>query len=351
MSFPPLLALSLCVIFPVVLLASLAGCRLMIARGPRDVPDGTRKLQTQAMPTSGGVGFAVPVILGSALLVWAFSFLLGLDGHGLAISALLAGSLAALGLGLTDDVRSLPAKLKLAVQVVIALAMAAGGVRVESFDLARLAFDLPLVLAIAGSAGWLVVLMNAVNFMDGADGMSIGPGVIMATALAILSALTGDYTVTAMAALFAVAGSGFLYFNLRGKLFAGDAGALFTGAFLGGLVLIFIHQAGVSVWTGPLLAIAFLADVFLTLIWRARRGKNLMQPHTDHIYQIMLRAGLSHRLTASIYVWVGVHGAFAAGAMMMFPIVAGFAGFAVLTGILVLISTRIRASAQRNGFL
>ena len=342
---PEFLTLPLISALAAIPLAALLGA-LLIRVGPRDAPDGDRKDQAKAMPTSGGIAVFFTVVPLTVLVL-----LLNPEWRNIPVFVLLAGALYMFVMGVWDDLVALPALPKLVAQLILALAVAWLGVRVGYFDLARHSWETGLVLGVIGSAAWLIVTTNAVNFMDGSDGLAMGSSAVIATALAFLSAVTGEYDILACSLILLGGLFGLLFWNGRGKLFAGDAGALFVGFYLAGLVLIWVDRTHSSVWIAPSLFIAFLADVLLTLIWRFQRKRNLMQPHREHVYQIMLKARVSQPLTAWIYVWVSVHGALIAGLSLVFPVGGALVGFSLLLAILYVINRKIRASALENGYL
>ena len=319
---------------------------LVIRYGPKDSPDGERKLQAKAMPTSGGIAIFLAVIPLTVIALIVKS-----DWFAFPIGALLGGSLYMFLMGVWDDLVALPALPKLIAQIVVAVLVAWFGVRVSFFDFGRHLFEIGFVIGLIGSAAWLVVVTNAVNFMDGSDGLAMGSAAVIAAALAVFSAFTETYSVMAMSLILLGGLLGHLCWNGRGKLFTGDSGALFVGFYLAGLVLYWVELQHSSVWVAPLLFVAFLADVLLTLIWRYKHGRSLMKPHNEHIYQIMLRVGMGQGLTAWIFVWVTLHGAVIAGISMLVPTGGAVVGFVLLVALLYYLNRRIRASAIRNGFL
>ena len=319
---------------------------LVMRIGPKDHPDGGRKSQSTAMPTSGGIAVFLSVI--------PFSLFAVLNEPGffsIPVLVAMAGSLYMFIMGLWDDLTDLSASLKLVAQIVLAVGVAALGVRVEFFDLGRHYFELGAILGIAGSAAWLVVVTNAVNFMDGADGLAMGSSATLSAGLAGLAALTGHYDIAALSGIMFAGLLGLLYWNGRGKLFAGDTGALFVGFYLAALSLIWVARLDASVWIAPCLFIGFLADVLLTLIWRYRNGRSLMPPHREHVYQLMIAGGTSHVLTAWVYIWITLHGILVAGVSLVFPRGGAMLGFLLLLAILFWLSRRIRRSVIENGFL
>ena len=293
-------ALRILLAFGIAAIAAVIICRAVMAMKIMDAPTEARKTQKQPTPSAGGLGAAIA----AAIAVFAGSQVSGwsLDATVLLTSA---GGLACLALGLADDVFHVPALPKLLILVAITLAMTIAGIRADVLEpWPGVALTLPVALGVAGSTAWLVVLINAVNFMDGANGLSMGMAAIAAAGLAALAALVGAWDIALLAAALAGALGGFLVWNVSGKLFAGDAGALFAGALIGGLCLDLVRLRPDLLFVPPILAMPFLSDVLLTLAWRARHGKKLFEAHRDHAYQIAIKAGLKHWQVAAIHaVW------------------------------------------------
>lgn len=292
----------------VPLIISILVCALMIRLGPRDAPDGGRKTQARPIPSAGGAG-----VLAGMLAALLLASLVQPGGLGNPIATLaqiaLAGPmllvLIAGLLGFADDKLNLRAGRKLLVLAAASLLAAIYGPHVTHLWLPGaegLGFVLPVFLAIAGAALWLFVMANAVNFLDGANGIAMGSAAILLAALAVILApppgsAPGILFLLLVAAVAAL--SGFLAWNLTGRLYAGDTGALAIGALIGaaGLSVGVIH----SVWVPATLVLPILIDVFLTLIWRARLGRPLMHAHRDHAYQLFRRAGWSHLKVAGLW--------------------------------------------------
>ena len=322
-------------------------CALVRRLGVRDAPDGVRKLQTQAVPTSGGLGVAAAFVL--VLGLPAAAGWRGLSEAGLAT---IAASLGALTLGAWDDRFDLRARLKLVAMLGLALALTAAGVRAETLaPWPGLTLALPAALGAAGSILWLVVMMNAVNMMDGANGLAMGMALIASAGLGLAAFSVGEAEIALTAAVLAAALAGFLVWNVSGRLFAGDAGALFVGMLLGGLSLQLVQARPDLVWIPPLLLLPFLTDVLATLAWRSRRGKALFEGHRDHVYQIALKARLKHWQVALIHaVW----SANAAAVAVVAAIAGGRAPalvFLAFLAISVWINARARRSGERAGLV
>ena len=181
------------------------------------------------------------------------------------------------------------------------------GARIETLEIApQLTLNLGPILGGLGTVLWLLVLVNTVNFMDGANGMAIGCAAIGLLGLCGLILLHNRAAQVALH--FAVLGwigaaacSGFLYWNAaKGRVFAGDAGALFVGLFCGTFGVLAV-VAGVSAFSVALCFLPMLVDVIITIILRLRRRENILTPHSHHAYQGAIRHGASHLRMSSMY--------------------------------------------------
>ena len=168
----------------------------------------------------------------------------------------------------------------------------------------ELGITLPWWLGLVGSALFVFTTVNAINFMDGSDGLMVAALVPATLALAAMG--EGDFA--ALCILFALAQLGFALWNApifaaRGFLFSGDAGSLGISVLYCGLALYWASTgtAG-SVWLVPLILLPFLGDVLLTMASRARAGRRLFTPHRAHAYQLLIRLGWSHGRVALIWV-------------------------------------------------
>lgn len=262
--------------------------QLAIRGGPVDVPRerGAHKAPT---PTSGGL--AVMAASGLAVTLCAIQF----AHEGMHSGLWLFGFAALAGLsGAIDDVLDLPAKARLLFQIVLCVGFASLFPVHHLIFGPGLSFDIPLPLGIAGASAWLLLGLNALNFMDGANGLAIGSQTVCLLVYALFVLVFGPQVAAApllgglLLVFLVTAGAfaGLLPFNMPlGKLFQGDAGSLFGGALVtGGALVLSTHEIA-SVWLGGFLLAPLLVDVVLTLIWRARRKRNLLQAHKEHLYQ------------------------------------------------------------------
>jgi UDP-GlcNAc:undecaprenyl-phosphate/decaprenyl-phosphate GlcNAc-1-phosphate transferase len=289
-------------------LASAALCPVVIAAGLWDNPDSARKNHHAPTPTAGGLaaasGFALAL---AALSLWPhaqWNEVLAQDAS-LQIALAVIASFAALVLGLFDDLHNLGPRFKFGLMVALSLFVALFVARAQAFSIGGgLVFDPGLVVGVVGSALWVFTMANAVNFIDGANGLSTGSMAVGLLGLALIAWVHEVPHAVALAVCGVGGLAGLLFWNFpKGTVFAGDAGALFSGVLAAAAGLILVQDGGVSPLIPPLLFFPILADVLLTLAYRVRKGRPLLEAHRDHLYQIGLRAGLSHGRIAVIY-WI-----------------------------------------------
>lgn len=312
---------------------------LMMRTNIVDHPDNDRKTQSEPIPRLGGVAIFGALTIGFILLLLqkliSPSLTQSRSGLEMAdIAAMFASeaplylsfSAFAFVLGLWDDIWTANTKLKLALLAAASLGAAWLGLHPDALTTPFGNVTTPAAL-ILGSALWLLVFTNAANFMDGSNGLSIGCMAIMLAGLAIAGTQSGDFSFSLwwFALLGAIAG--FLIHNLLGKLYAGDAGALGLGALFASLGLI----SGLEVWTVATLALPFLIDVLLTLVWRAKHKRSWLKAHRDHAYQRLIDTGWSHLDVAFLYWGMTIAAAVAAVIAAKAGGAAPFAVFWALT--------------------
>ena len=272
-----------------------AGAALMLARArrgalPLDLPD-ERRLHKTPTPRGGGVGIPLAGLV-------AIPFALAAPDARATLLVVAAWALPSGVLGFVDDYRPMRSRVKFAIQLAVALAVAAAGLRVDSLAIPPFA---PIALGWVGipfTALWLVWMTNAFNFMDGLDALASGSGIIYCVGFAILAGAAAPGLGLAAVALgggFA----GFLVYNAPpAKIFMGDAGSLFAGAVLGGLAVAL--APAVPLCASILLLGTFVWDATYTIVRRLLRGDPML-PHRTHLFQRMVVAGWSHGRVRAVY--------------------------------------------------
>lgn len=256
--------------------------------GPVDQPR-QRGLSSWATATAGGLAMIGAVVAGLMVFV---AVELPPPGQGQAAWILLGACTLGL-LGAADDVFDLPALPKLLVQIAVALAFSILVSRVEILPLAPgVEISIGPVLGAIGTTLWIVVIINAYNFMDGSDGLAVGA---QAIGLFTLALLNSDQPILAFILLAAsIANLVFLPYNHPGRrIFQGDSGAFFSSFLIasGSVALATGPNARATLYLGAFVAAPLLVDVLLTLLRRARSGQRIFDAHREHLYQRWLVAG------------------------------------------------------------
>ena len=201
-------------------------------------------------------------------------------------------------LGLADDKKHLSPFFKLTVQFVVAITAASfADIRVELFIESRIITSLI-------SAFWIVLIINAFNFLDNMDGLAAGIAVIASCILFTAAALSGQVFVGSLAIVFIGTLSGFLVFNFPpAKIFMGDAGSLVVGFFVAVLTLrtTYYHEAQSGQWHAVFLPVLVMAvplyDFISVTLLRIKQGKSPFIGDTQHFSHRLKRRGLSDTQT------------------------------------------------------
>lgn len=293
-----------------VMVRAMIGARIM------DQPD-PRKAHRTATPKGGGVGVVAAFMLGISVLYGFADFSRLADPYfrGVILAAFLIAVVAFI-----DDLRDWPFTVKLAAQVVAALAAVGSGLYVRVYSVPYLGeVDLGWFGA-AATLAWILFATNAMNFIDGLNGLAAGTALVACAFLALIAAEQQGWFVYFAAMLLAAGLAGFLPFNFpRARIFLGDVGSQFCGFMLAvlGVAAARFGAVPMSFLLVPMLLSGVLFDVAFTLLRRLLAGENLARAHRGHLYQLVQRAGMDARLVAAIH-W----------------------GFAALGGLVALLATR-----------
>jgi UDP-GlcNAc:undecaprenyl-phosphate GlcNAc-1-phosphate transferase len=211
---------------------------------------------------------------------------------------ILISALVLLVLGLWDDKKHLGPFLKLAVQFAVAIAAAIlADVRVEFF------IENKIITSVM-SAFWIVLIINAFNFLDNMDGLAAGIAIIAGSILFAATAINGQVFVGGLALVFVGTLLGFLVFNFPpAKIFMGDAGSLAVGFFVAILTLrtTYYHQAQSGRWYAVLVPLVVMAvplyDFFSVTLLRISQGKSPFVGDTQHFSHRLKKRGLTDTQT------------------------------------------------------
>jgi len=311
-----------------------------------------RSAHTRPTPKGGGVGVVVAFLLGSVVLQASATYARLAEPYAYGF---LAGAVTIALVSLADDIRDFRFTVKLGAQALAALVVIAAGLRIETLSVPLLGqFELGL-LAWPVTLLWIVGLTNAMNFVDGLDGLVAGTALIACVFLAVAAEAAGGAFVYFGALLLAAGVLGFLPWNLNpARIFLGDVGSQFIGYVLAvlGVAAARFDSGQVSFWIVPILLLAPIFDTVFTLLRRARARENLASAHRGHLYQVLARTGWSVRSVALLHwSFALLHGAAALWFLQLAPsgkaaLIAGLLGLQF--GLLALVRQRAaRARLER----
>lgn len=277
-----------------------------------------RKIHVTDTPRLGGVGIfasflltvvaalimaAGPIASADLGIRWAPRFLDLL----LRYLPILGGMVVVHALGLIDDFRSLRAVLKLLVQIAAAVVVVLGPFRIETLTVPFAGTEISLGLwSYPITVIWIVAISNALNFIDGVDGLAGGTAAIAALNFAIIAFLLGHGIAAALAVGLLGALLGFLVFNLpQAKIFMGDSGSYVLGFMLGVLPLAIPEGGHGSMALLPVITILLvpIVDMTTSVFRRLRRGKHPFSADREHLHHKLMDVGMgSWNILAVIYV-------------------------------------------------
>ncbi len=285
----------------VVPLVRLLGLRF----GLTDTPD-SRKQHSTPMVRLGGIGIVLGFCIALAI-TWGFGGFAELSSSAKdqLIWTTLGGSLCFFFVGLADDLFALSPFPRLAIQLAVAMAVWSQGVRIGTIELAALGGQpavlvMPQWLSLLATVLWLVGITNAINWLDGLDGLAAGVSGIAAFGLLSVSFNLDQAAAGLLAASLAGSCLGFLRHNFNpARIFMGDGGSYFLGFALAAVSIVGPAKGITSVsLLLPLLILSLpLADMSAVIFGRVRQGRSPFYPDRRHLHHRLLRAGFSHRRT------------------------------------------------------
>jgi UDP-GlcNAc:undecaprenyl-phosphate/decaprenyl-phosphate GlcNAc-1-phosphate transferase len=282
--------------------------RVALARGAVDEP-GARRVHTRRVPRLGGIaiviGFFVPGVLLFALGTHAARIFVA-SSH-ITLGLVVGGCLVA-GAGLIDDIRGLGAKTKLLVQMTAGAVAYACHMRIEAIELPGMGVYELGWLALPVTVAWIVGTINALNLIDGLDGLAAGVTLFACLTNFFIASLTGNFYIELVSAGLGGAAVGFLFYNFNpAQIFMGDSGSMFLGFVLGAAALLGAGSQKSSTLIAiiaPILALGLpIMDMLLTIARRFLERRSIFIADRGHIHHRMLDMGLTHRRTVlSLYL-------------------------------------------------
>lgn len=284
--------------------------------GAVDTPKDERRINKTTMPRLGGLaiiaGFSVSIIYLLIILSIENSINLLEDNNHMKLLGFLIGGLIISIVCFIDDLKDLPPVIKLAAQILAAIVVVSFGLRIENINIPFLyKIGLPNAFSIILTIGWIVGITNAINLIDGLDGLSSGIALISCISMLIIFALNGS-PIIAILLITALAGalSGFLPFNFNpAKTFMGDAGSNFLGYCLAVISIFGVAKTyTLVVIVAPLIVLALpVLDTIIAIIRRVIKGKSIkaiMQADKGHLHHTLLKHGFTQK--EAVFIMYGV---------------------------------------------
>jgi UDP-GlcNAc:undecaprenyl-phosphate/decaprenyl-phosphate GlcNAc-1-phosphate transferase len=263
--------------------------KLAVSIGATDKPN-QRKVHQFTMPRLGGLAIFISFIIGMLIL----------KPLNPAFIPIIIGSSIIVITGICDDLFELSAKYKLIGQ------LAAAFIVVFLGDLQVLFINLPFgghlefgYLSIPFTILWIVGITNAINLIDGLDGLAAGVSSIALITISGMALIQGNLFVVAVGTIVLMGTLGFLYYNFHpASIFMGDTGALFLGFVISVLSLLGYKNVTFISFIIPVIILGVpISDTFFAIMRRIINKQPLSAPDKSHLHHCLLRLGYSHRQT------------------------------------------------------
>lgn len=277
--------------------------------GAVDKPGG-RKIHRTFMPRLGGLAIYIAFIFGFFYINTIFD---------LPMSILIGATIIVL-IGFIDDKFQIKPWQKLLGQSVGATIILLDGLFIKFLTIPFLeqSVQVGLWIAIPISFLWIIGITNAVNLIDGLDGLAAGVSIIASVAIFIMALIMNDVRVAFLAIALIGATLGFLFFNFYpAKVFMGDSGSLLLGFLLSVFSLISFKQVTIITLLIPIVILAVpIIDTTLAIIRRTLKKQRIMEPDKNHLHHRLLAAGFTHR-QAVLFIY-GISLFFGAAAVLLY---------------------------------
>lgn len=288
--------------------------------GAIDVPKDDRRVHKVPIPRLGGLAIYLATII--SMLIF-----LKLDRS--IVSIMIGGTIIVIA-GIIDDVKPMSARLKLFFQILSAIVLIAGDVKIEYIGnpFVRHGIINLGVFSIPVTIFWVIGITNTLNLIDGLDGLSAGVGAIAAVSLFFVAASI-DYIDTSMVMILCaiIAGSafGFLPHNFNpAKIFMGDTGALFLGYMLSVVAMEGVMKSVATITiVVPILALGLpIFDTAFAIFRRVINKRPISEADKGHVHHRLLDKGLSQK--QAVLVLYMVSAVFGSAAVLMAGLRPGY---------------------------
>jgi UDP-GlcNAc:undecaprenyl-phosphate GlcNAc-1-phosphate transferase len=282
--------------------------KIAIKVGAIDIPKDERRIHKKPIPLLGGLAIYTATMI---------SILIFLPMNKSLLSIIIGGTIIFIS-GIIDDKKNLSAKTKLIFQLLAAVVLILGDVKIDfitnpfsrtSTLLYLKGFSIPLTIF------WVVGITNTLNLIDGLDGLAAGVAMIASLSLLIVANRFGYIEITIISAILAGSCLGFLPYNFNpAKIFMGDTGALFLGFMLSVVAIEGVMKSVATIAiVVPIIILGLpIFDTTFAIFRRLLNGRPIMEADKGHLHHRLLQRGLTQRQTVLILYLISAVFGFAA---------------------------------------
>lgn len=281
--------------------------RLAIKLDAVDAPN-YRRINQKEMPSMGGLSIIFGFLAGF-LYLWPDSQY--------TLAVLIGGLIIALT-GFIDDKKAIPARYKLLAEFIAALIIVTSGLQIEFVNIPFIGYIDFGWLSIPITIFWIVGITNAMNLIDGLDGLASGVSSIALTAMLIMAVVDQQAFAVALSVILLAGTVGFLFFNTHpAKIFMGDTGALFIGFAISVISIsgLFKSLTLFSLIIPVIILGVPILDTFFAIVRRLLKKQKISTPDKSHLHHYLLAMGFGHRTTVYIIYTISIF--FAAAAIIL----------------------------------
>ncbi|WP_240613542.1 glycosyltransferase family 4 protein [Pueribacillus theae] len=265
-----------------------------------DKPE-NRKIHMNSKPRLGGLAIVIGVAAGYLYLTPA--------PYSPYMPKIIIGAIIITIVGILDDKFTLSPKAKLLGQIIAACIVVSSGLLVDFVTIpfyGKVEFG---VFSYAITILWIVGITNAMNLIDGLDGLSAGVSTIALTFFSIMAVIDSQFVALGLSIIFLGATIGFLFFNFHpAEIFMGDTGALFLGYSISIISILGLFKS-VTLFSLiiPVIILAVpIFDTFFAIIRRLLNKQKISSPDRRHLHHRLIDMGFSHKTTVFIIYGVSI---------------------------------------------
>lgn len=280
--------------------------KIAIYVGATDVPN-ARKVHTHIMPRLGGLAFYLAFVIGMLIVRPDSSYTM----------PVLIGSVIIVITGILDDIFTLSPKIKITGHLLAALVIVQGGISVAFINLPFNGVLYLHWLSIPLTVLWIIGITNAINLIDGLDGLAAGVSSIVLLTIAGLALTEGNSFVFIVSTLMLGSTLGFLPYNFHpAKIFMGDTGSNLLGYVIAVLALLGFKNVTLFSLVVPIIILAVpISDTLFAIIRRLVNRQPLTAPDKSHLHHCLLRFGFTQGQT--VVLIYGMSALFALAAILL----------------------------------